>query len=429
MYYGEQNNNSNGNVVSSPVVTSIRNSGTQNNEFSTQPTNYSPQQPVTPIAPPNTGVVKITRTNKGNNKNNTILLFGLTIVISMVVGAAIMYFLFGGNTKLSGSTVTNVTKTEKEITVTDSGIADAVAKIYDSVVVVKTYYRNKVYSTGTGFVYKKSDNKYYLLTNYHVIENGDKVNVVFTNGTETNVKVEGGDKYSDIAVLSYTTSNYVQVSEIGNSADMRVGDTVFAIGAPLDSAIYSWSVTRGVLSGKDREVEVSVNNTNTSDWIMQVLQTDAAINSGNSGGPLCNSNGEVVGVTNMKLITSGVEGMGFAIPIEDATTYADRIINGEDMSRPYLGVSMVDASVEAYAKQFGISPMKGVLIAAIENGSPSQKAGIRVGDVITKMGDEDVTSVASLRYQLYKYKSGDVVSITYVRGGNTYKTSLTLISK
>ncbi len=429
MYYGEQNNNSNGPVVSSPVVTGIRNAGAQNTEFSSQPVNFQPEPPVMQPTPSSNGVVRITRSDKVNHKRNTIVLFGLTIIISMVVGAAIMYFIFGGNEKLSSNTVTNVTKTEKEITVTDSGIADAVAKIYDSVVVVKTYYRNKIYSTGTGFVYKKSDNKYYLLTNYHVIENGDKVNVVFTNGTETNVKVEGGDKYSDIAVLSYTTSDNIQVSEIGSSTDMRVGDTVFAIGAPLDSAIYSWSVTRGVLSGKDREVEVSVNNTNTSDWIMQVLQTDAAINSGNSGGPLCNSNGEVIGVTNMKLITSGVEGMGFAIPIEDATTYADRIINGEDMSRPYLGVSMVDASVEAYAKQFGISPMNGVLIAAIENGSPSQKAGIKVGDVITKMGDEEVTSVASLRYQLYKYKSGDVVSVTYVRQGTTYKTTLTLISK
>jgi serine protease Do len=162
---------------------------------------------------------------------------------------------------------------------------------------------------------------------------------------------------------------------------------------------------------------------------MQVLQTDAAINSGNSGGPLCDSNGEVIGVTNMKLVTDGVEGMGFAIPIEDATTYADRIINKEDLSRPYLGVSMIDASVEAYVRQYGINPTDGVLVGAVEPGSPASNAGLREGDVVKKMGDTTISNVASLRYELYKYKSGDVVSITYVRSGMTYTTSLTLISK
>ena len=330
---------------------------------------------------------------------------------------------------LIGDVNSNVTRTEKEVTVVDNGIADAVEKIYDSVVVVKTYVRNQMYATGTGFVYKKSDDKYYLLTNYHVIKDSDRVSVVFTDGREVNVFVEGGDKYSDIAVLSYQTSDYIQVSSIGSSVDMRVGDTVFAIGAPLDSSVYSWSVTRGVLSGKDREVEVSVSNNNTNDWIMQVLQTDAAINSGNSGGPLCDSNGEVIGITNMKLVTDGVEGMGFAIPIEDATTYADRIINKEDLSRPYLGVSMIDASVEAYARQYGINPTDGVLVGAVEPGSPASNAGLREGDVVKKMGDTTISNVASLRYELYKYKSGDVVSITYVRSGMTYTTSLTLISK
>lgn len=382
---------------------------------------------------PSNSFIQIEPVNNRSNHNKLsskiIIAFIITVIISMMFGAGGIALMFKYSPNLLNNTVTNVTKTEREVTVTDDGIADAVEKIYDSVVVVKTYFRNKVYSTGTGFVYKKEGSRYYLLTNHHVIQDGDKVAVVFTDGTEVNVNVVGGDKYSDIAVLSYDTSKSIKVSEIGNSVGMRVGDTVFAIGAPLDSAIYSWSVTRGVLSGKDREVEVSVNSSNSTDWIMQVLQTDAAINSGNSGGPLCNSNGEVVGITNMKLITDGVEGMGFAIPIEEATTYADRIINGEDMSRPYLGVSMVDASVEAYARQFGIVPTEGVLIGSVEEGSPSAKAGIRTGDVIIKMGNTKITSVASFRYELYKYKSGDVVSVTYLRQGRTHVTNLTLISK
>ena len=375
----------------------------------------------------NSSVANESQKNKGSVQ--LVVIFVVTIVISMMFGAGGLFIVYKINPDFVKTTSSNVTKMEKEVTVTDSGIADAVEKIYDSVVVVKTYVKNQIYSTGTGFVYKNNNNQYYLLTNYHVIQDSEKVNVVFTDGSEVTVSVAGGDKYSDIAVLAYNSSKSIKVSEIGSSVDMRVGDTVFAIGAPLDSAVYSWSVTRGVLSGKDREVEVSVTNSYTTDWIMQVLQTDAAINSGNSGGPLCNSNGEVIGITNMKLITSGVEGMGFAIPIEDATTYADRIINGEDMSRPYLGVSMVDASVEAYARQFGISPTEGVLIGSVESGSPSSKAGLRAGDVIIKMGDSKVTSVASLRYELYKYKSGDVVNVTYLRNGRSYVTSLTLVSK
>lgn len=361
-----------------------------------------------------------------------LLIYVVTIVLSLMIGFGCTFALFKYNPKLFGSNetiTTNVTKTEKEVTVTDTGIADAVEKIYDSVVVVKNYVYNQLYSTGTGFIYKKDGNKYYLITNYHVIQEGNKVEVVLTDGTEATVKVEGGDKYSDIVVLSFETSKELVVSEIGSSADMRVGDTVFAIGAPLDSNVYSWSVTRGVLSGKNREVEVSVNNGSTSDWIMLVLQTDAAINSGNSGGPLCNSNGQVIGITNMKLVTSGVEGMGFAIPIEEAVSYADQIINGDDVSRPYIGISMVDASIESYARQYGVSATDGVLIGSVEKNSPADVAGLVSADIIVGLNDVTVNSVASLRYELYKYNAGDVITITYLRNGNKQTTKLTLVKK
>ena len=169
---------------------------------------------------------------------------------------------------------------------------------------------------------------------------------------------------------------------------MRVGDTVFAIGSPLDSSVYSWSVTRGVLSGKDRKVEVSTTNTSANDWIMQVLQTDAAINSGNSGGPLCNSNGEVIGINNMKLITSGVEGMGFAIPIEEAAAYADAIINGKNITRPTLGITMAENK-------------NGVLVSEVRANSVAANAGLQKGDVITAINDEKVVNMASLKYALF----------------------------
>ena len=381
---------------------------------------YTPQQ--------NNDVVRVAPV-QNTKKTNLVLVFIITIILSVIVGAGSVLLLLKFKPNFFNNSVTNITKTQREVTVTDSGIADAVEKIYDSVVVVKTYVRNDIVSTGTGFVYKKNNNKYYFITNYHVIEDGEKVGVVFTDGTEASVVVEGGDKYADIAILSYTTSKEIKVSEIGNSEKMRVGDTVFAIGAPLDSSIYSNSVTRGVLSGKDREVEVSTNNSYVSDWIMQVLQTDAAINSGNSGGPLCNSNGQVIGITNMKLVTNGVEGMGFAIPIEQATSFADQIISGQNVSRPYIGVSMVDANIEAYAREYGIKPCDGVLIGSVEANSPAEKAGLKAGDVIVGMNDVDIKNVATLRYQLYKYKAGEVVTVSYLRGGSSVTTRLTLGSQ
>lgn len=391
--------------------------------------NYNQFEPQFTSAPQQTNEVATVAPVQNTKKSNLVLVFVLTIILSLIIGAGGVLLLFKFKPNLFNNSVTNITKTQREVTVTDTGIADAVEKIYDSVVVVKTYVRNDVVSTGTGFVYKKNNNKYYFITNYHVIEDGEKVGVVFTDGTEASVVVEGGDKYADIAILSYATSKEIQVSEIGSSEKMRVGDTVFAIGAPLDSNVYSNSVTRGVLSGKDREVEVSTNKSYVSDWIMQVLQTDAAINSGNSGGPLCNSNGQVIGITNMKLVTDGVEGMGFAIPIEQATSFADQIINGQNVSRPYIGISMVDANVEAYAREYGIKPCDGVLIGSVEANSPAEKAGLKSGDVIVGMNDVDIKNVATLRYQLYKYKTGETVTVSYLRSGSKLSTKLTLGSQ
>lgn len=351
--------------------------------------------------------------NRGISGGKLAVLLLVAVVLSVLIGAGSMLLVFHLYPDLTKDNVTNVTRVEKEVSITDQGIADAVDKVYDSVVIVKTYRRNQLYATGTGFVYKKVNGTYYLLTNYHVIQDGDKVEVVFTdNGTEQ-VTVKGGDKYSDIAVLTYDSTGTRPIAKVGSSIDMRVGDTVFAIGSPLDSSVYSWSVTRGVLSGKDRKVEVSTTNTSANDWIMQVLQTDAAINSGNSGGPLCNSNGEVIGINNMKLITSGVEGMGFAIPIEEAAAYADAIINGKNITRPTLGITMAENK-------------NGVLVSEVRANSVAANAGLQKGDVITAINDEKVVNMASLKYALYKYEVGDTVTIHYLRNGKAQTTKMKL---
>ncbi len=353
---------------------------------------------------------------KNNKVRNAVIL-----MVVFFLGALGMFALV----KYSPLNITeNITKTVKDVTVTDTGIADAVEKVYDSVVTIETYKKDKLYATGTGFVYKNEDGKGYILTNNHVIESGDSVRVVFTNNNSVEAKVVGSDKYADIAVLTVDSKHVLSVASLGHNSASRIGDTVFAVGAPIDSSAYSWTVTRGILSGKDRMVEVSLNNSSVSDWVMSVLQTDAAINSGNSGGPLSNSNGEVIGITSMKLASSQIEGMGFAIPIEDALWYAEKFEKNEKIERPYLGVSMYNLSDILIRVDAPVS--SGVYVDRVEDGSPAGEAGLKSGDIIVKLGDADITSLAFLKYQLYKHNVGDTVDIQYYRGSELKTTSIHL---
>ena len=185
---------------------------------------------------------------------------------------------------------------------------------------------------------------------------------------------------------------------------------------------YSWTVTRGILSGKDRLVAVSFSSSDTSDYYMNVIQTDAAINPGNSGGPLCNANGEVIGITNMKLVDSSVEGMGFAIPIEDALYYAEILETQGKVTRPYIGISMLDITTNSYYLwkaniQIPEGVTEGVVVYSVEENSPASSAGLQKGDIITKMGDEKIESLASFRYQLYKHEAGSEITLTINRNG------------
>lgn len=335
-------------------------------------------------------------------------------IISLFIGALGMYLIIYFYPAKFIET-TNTTKIVKDVSITDTGLSEAVNKIYDAVVVVETYTKDTPTAAGTGFVYKNEDNKGYILTNNHVISGGTKIYVTFTNGKKIEAEVLGSDIYADIAVLRIESFDEMKVATLGSSEEAKVGDTVFAVGAPLDSA-YSWTVTRGILSGKNRLIEVSSTNSNTtSDWVMSAIQTDAAINSGNSGGPLANANGEVIGITSLKLVKSGVEGMGFAIPIETAIDYATKIVKNEKIVRPYLGVSMYNIS-EISTKYYNENIIKnGVYIADIEKSSPADKAGLKTGDIIVKLNDTDIESVAFLKYNLYKYNIGEKITLTIYR--------------
>lgn len=349
----------------------------------------------------------------------------IIIIAAFFIGALGMYALVNFGPK---SVQTIINKSEKEVTVNENGIADAVEKLYDAVVVVGAYKDGMLASNGTGFVYEQDEKYAYILTNSHVVNGSTSVKVKFTNNIVENVDVVGDDSYSDIAVLKIDKSKVIKVAELGDLNNSRVGDTVFAIGAPLDDE-YSWTVTRGILSGKDRLVSASSTNSTTQDMVMSVMQTDAAINSGNSGGPLANSNGQVIGITNMKLVSDGVEGIGFAIPIGDAVEYAKELRDSGKIERPFLGISMLDATDTYNLARYRITldmNQTGAVVIQVQENSSADKAGLKMGDVITKIEDYEVESVARLKYYLYKYSPGDKVKVTYIRDGKTKTDTITL---
>lgn len=362
----------------------------------------------------------------------TIVLTSL-VTFLLCVGGAYLGYKYYLEDKISfnnnGNNEIVIDNTNKNVTIEDTGLAEAVGKVYDSVVVIKNYQNGKLYATGTGFVYKIDGNKAYIMTNAHVLENGTDYTVIFTNEEKVNAKLVGSDSYSDIAVLQVEAKAVKAAAIIGSSKDARLGDTTFAVGAPVDSDVYGWSVTRGILSGKDRLV--SVNETSTSSgYIAEVLQTDTAINSGNSGGPLCNANGEVIGITNMKLSSSSVEGIGFAIPIENATKYADMMIKGEEIERPYLGITMYDSSSTSSWSFWdrGTTQVDGVVVNSVQEGSPADKAGFKKGDQIISIGGVEVEDVLHFKYELYKYNVGDKVKVVIKRDGTTKTLEVTLRS-
>ena len=363
--------------------------------------------------------------NKKSNINTASLII-LVIILSLISGYIGAYIVLKST---SSSTTSNGITTSTTKLNEPNSISTAVSKIYDAVVVVEAYQKDKQVSTGTGFVYKKNNDKAYIMTNNHVVSGSDKVKVLFTNGEELDTTLIGTDTYSDIAVLTVKDSNKIVSSTIGESSKSKIGDTVFTVGSP-EGSDYAGTVTKGILSGKDRLVAVALSNTTISDYYMKVLQTDAAINPGNSGGPICNTNGEVIGITNMKLVDNSVEGMGFAIPIEDAIEFAKTIEETGKVARPYIGISMLDLTNSYYLWQAGIllpeGIKDGVAVYKVEANSPAESAGLKKGDIITKVNGEKITGLAKFRYELYKHKPNEKIKVTYIRNNKEETVEVTL---
>ena len=319
-------------------------------------------------------------------------------------------------------------KVVQEVTITESDtITPAVNKIYDSVVTVLNY-GNQLQATGTGFVYKTDDNYGYILTNNHVISGSKKIEVTNTENVTVEAKLLGSDEYADLAVLRVDKSFVLQVATLGDSTESEIGDTVFAVGTPVDVK-YAGSVTKGIISGKNRMVNVTLDD--GGEFMMEVIQTNTAINPGNSGGPLVNINGEVIGINTLKLVEDEIEGMGFAIPIEMATSVLERLEKGEEIERPLLGISMIDANNQyalfSYKVYLDKDYEKGVVVIEVEKDSPAGDAGLQKGDVILKINDIEIEDSTHLKYVLYKYSVGDTIKLEYERDGkiNTVDVKLT----
>lgn len=293
----------------------------------------------------------------------------------------------------------------KNINITEEdSLKTSIDKIYDSVVVIESYDMSGSSSIGSGFVYKLDDNYGYILTNYHVIKNSDSIIIINSKKDEHMAKLLGYDEQTDLAILSIDKNYVLQVANL-NTNNINIGDTVFTIGSPWGKK-YQGTITKGIVSGLNREVEINVNG---EEYIMTVIQTDAAINPGNSGGPLVNINGEVIGINSLKIVKDEIEGMGFAIPIEEVLIYTDRLENGEKIKRPYLGFELTDTS-------------KGVMIRNIKINSI--KSDLHIGDIIKNIDGININNKTQFRYILYKHNEGDIIPLVYIRNNIEYETKI-----
>ncbi|MBR5021982.1 MAG: trypsin-like peptidase domain-containing protein [Oscillospiraceae bacterium] len=276
-------------------------------------------------------------------------------------------------------------------------------------------YQTTSAASGSGFVFSKDG---YILTNYHVVDDSTSITVSMYDGTTYDAKLIGYDESNDVAVLKVEATDLVPVV-LGNSDNLNVGDNVVAIGNPLGELTFS--LTAGSISAKDREITLSNGSS------MQLLQTDCAINSGNSGGALFNLYGEVVGITNAKYSSSSsssasIDNIGFAIPINKARSIAESIIEKGYVSKPYVGVSVATVSEET--QMYGLP--QGASVQQIVENSPAAEAGLQINDIITHVNGEEITGSSDMVAAVRNAAIGDELKLTVYRMGKTMEVTVTV---
>ncbi|SEJ51497.1 serine protease Do [Bhargavaea ginsengi] len=324
---------------------------------------------------------------------------------------------------------------------TDGSLADMVEQVSGSIVGVVNFQQQQQRNpfgggsgsgqdipagTGSGVVIKKDDESAYIVTNNHVVEGATKLEISLSDGERAEAELVGADALSDLAVVR-VDANLVDAEPLpfGDSDALRAGDSVVAIGNPLGLEL-SRSVTEGIVSATDRSISV---DTSAGEWEMNVIQTDAAINQGNSGGALVNMNGEVIGINSLKIGGSGVEGLGFAIPSDDVVPLVEEMLESGHVERPYAGISMYDVAQipRGYLDGLPNDISEGVYIAGVDPEGAAGKAGIKEGDVITAIDGEAIADGQALRRYLYsELEVGDQAVFTVYQDGKKTEIPVTL---
>ncbi len=371
-------------------------------------------------------------------------------IVGGVISAVIVALLFttniiplnkqeNSNTASSESTEQSAPEIAETVASDSTNIASNMDEVSKAVVGVinkqqqSVWTQSKQAGAGSGIIYKEKDGKAYVVTNHHVVEGAEEVEVVLNSDTRIPAKVLGTDSFTDLAVLQIDGKKVSTIADLGSSKDLKVGDTVIAIGNPLGMN-FANTVTKGIVSGLDRSVSIDTNGDGQPDWITEVIQTDAAINPGNSGGALINSKGKVIGINSMKIAKTSVEGIGFAIPIDEAQPIMKQLEKNGEIARPFIGISTASLGQvpPQYRDQIQLpeNVEGGMVVAKVQQGSPASKAELQQFDVITKINDNKVTSILDLRKYLYsETKIGESVKLEIYRDGEPQTIELELVKR
>lgn len=355
----------------------------------------------------------------------------LSILIGVIIGGAFTYGILQTQpmdiTKpveaASSQNNTSITNTSEGKPVASqwytSPVVNVAEEVLPSIVMIKNKVNvNRGYEilqvdkgTGSGIIYRQDG---YIITNQHVIDGATELIVILNDGTEYKGKVLGQDLKTDLAVVKVEAKN-LPAAKIGDSDKLRVGELAVAIGNPAGEE-FSGSVTAGIISALNRSLNVGEKK-------MKLIQTDAAINPGNSGGALVNQNGEVIGINSVKLSSPEIEGMGFAIPINDALPIINELMQNGYVKRPWIGIGISNIT-ESISKQYNL-PV-GVYIGRVYFGSPAEKAGLKPNDVIIKIDEEKIENIEDLSHIIENHKAEDVIRLTIYRDGKYMDIDVTL---
>nr|WP_237334443.1 trypsin-like peptidase domain-containing protein [Streptococcus halotolerans] len=367
-----------------------------------------------------------------------------------------MFFYFSENLIPSSSNSHQKTRTSNVVYNNTTDTTKAAKKVQDAVVSVINYRKKSnsslndlysqvfgndqeknssdelsVYSEGSGVIYKKQDGSAYVVTNNHVIDGAESIEIMLSDGTKVVGKLVGSDTYSDLAVVKISGKKVSTVAEFANSDKLNVGETAIAMGSPLGTE-YANTVTQGIVSSLSRTV--TLKNDEGETISTNAIQTDAAINPGNSGGALINIEGQVIGINSSKISSTStageaVEGMGFAIPANDVLKIINQLEKNGQVTRPALGISMAnlsDLSTSVISElKIPESVTAGIVVASVQDNMPAS-GKLKRYDVITKINNKDVTSTSDLQSILYGHDIGDTIKVTYYRGKDKQTAAIKL---